>query len=127
MSESFDPSRGLIVVKVRIWGPGEPVVARLAVDTGATLTLVGSALLAIAGYYPSASGDHIRVTTGSGVEYVPQVAVERIEALGQDRIDFPVVCHTLPPSASVDGVLGLDFFRGQTLTIDFRSGTIDLA
>jgi len=52
------------------------------------------------------------MTTGSGVEYAPLLLVRRVEALGQGRTDFPVVAHTLPPSASVDGLLGLDFFRG---------------
>jgi len=64
---------------------------------------------------------------GSGVQYVARVAVDIFEALGQERTDFSVLCHTLPPSASVHGVLGLDFFRGQRLSIDFRSGTIELA
>jgi hypothetical protein len=36
--------------------------------------------------------------------------------------NFPVLGHTLPPSAGVDGLLGLDFLRGQSLTLDFRSG-----
>jgi hypothetical protein len=34
--------------------------------------------------------------------------------------------HTLPPSAGVDGLLGLDFFRGQVLTVDFHKGMIAL-
>jgi hypothetical protein len=37
-----------------------------------------------------------------------------------------VLCHTLPPSATVDGVLGLDFFRGYKLAIDFNKGIIDI-
>jgi hypothetical protein len=39
---------------------------------------------------------------------------------------FEVVAYTLPPTASVDGLLGPDFFRGCELTIDFRSGQIAL-
>ncbi len=38
-----------------------------------------------------------------------------------------VSCHTLPPSAGVDGLLGLDFFRGERLTVDFRTGRLILA
>ena len=38
----------------------------------------------------------------------------------------PLVCHTLPASAAVDGLLGLDFMRGKRLIIDFRTGIIDL-
>jgi len=70
--------------------------------------------------------ERIQVTTGSGVEFVPRVSLDKIVALGQERTTFPVLGHTLPPSAGIDGVLGLDFVRGQTLTVDFRTGTITL-
>jgi hypothetical protein len=53
--------------------------------------------------------------------------VDRIKALDQERVRFPLICHTLPPSAGVDGVLGLDFLRVQCLTVDFRAGQITLA
>lgn len=43
------------------------------------------------------------------------------------RQEFEVVGMTLPPSASVDGLLGLDFLRDPCLTIDFRRGKIELA
>jgi hypothetical protein len=46
--------------------------------------------------------------------------------MGQERRHFPVLAHTLPPSASVDGLLDLDYVRGQMLNIDFRQGTISL-
>ena len=41
-------------------------------------------------------------------------------------MSFFLICHTLPASVSVDGLLGLDFLRGQRLTIDFRAGRIAL-
>ncbi len=44
--------------------------------------------------------------------------------LALDRL--PIVCHTLPSSAVIDGLLGLDFLRGQSLTIDFRNGLLTL-
>jgi len=68
----------------------------------------------------------LQITTGSGVEFVPRIRLGRIAALGLDRRNFPVVCHTLPPSASVDGLLGVDFFHRCRLTIDFATGTIDV-
>ena len=46
--------------------------------------------------------------------------------LGRDCADFPVLAHTLPPSAGVDGLLGLDFVRGGRLTVDFRAGHVTL-
>jgi hypothetical protein len=60
------------------------------------------------------------------VELIPLLPVSKLTALGQDRTAFPALARTLPPNAGIDGVLGLDFFRGQVLTFDFRGGTIPL-
>lgn len=127
MKIPFNPEEGLIIIPARIAGPGQTVVFRLALDTGATSTMVSTAVLRLAGYDPALSPERVRVTTGSGIEYVPRLGVERLEAMGQKRSDFPLLSHTLPPTASVDGVLGLDFLRGRSLTIDFRTGMVGLA
>ena len=124
MSHAFDPDQGLIVVRAELSGPSGDVVLRLALDTGASTTLINAAVLVAIGYDPALSPDRVQVTTGSSVEFVPRLSLDRIAALGQERTEFPVLCHTLPPSAGVDGLLGLDFFRGQGLTIDFRRGEV---
>ena len=72
-------------------------------------------------------GDRIQITTGSGVEFVPRISVSRIEALGKNVEGLAVLAHTLPPTAMVDGLLGLDFLRDARLTIDFTDGTIELS
>jgi predicted aspartyl protease len=126
MTFPFDAAEGLIIVSVDIHGPAGQVSAQLALDTGATASLIRTATLVFIGYDPAAAPDRVLVTTGSGVEYVPRLALDRIEALGQMRASFPVIAHTLPPSATVDGLLGLDFLRGQQLSIDFRRGEITL-
>ena len=84
-------------------------------------------MLVALGYDPALSLDRFQVTTGSGVEFVPKITLQRLVALGNERTCFPVLGHTLPPSAGIDGLLGLDFVRGQILTVDFRTGTITLA
>ena len=68
----------------------------------------------------------VQVTTGSGVEYVPRVQVIRIKVLGQERTNFSILSHTLPPTSTIDGLLGLDFFRGQKLVIDFLQAKVSL-
>jgi hypothetical protein len=127
MSLSFDPRQGLIVVRAELWGPTGSAILQLALDTGATGTLVNVGMLVAVGYDPALAPDRFQVTTGSGVEFVPRITLDKIVTLEQERQGFPVLGHTLPPSAGVDGLLGLDFFRGQTLTIDFRAGEIKLA
>lgn len=126
MRLAFDPAQGLILVPARLAGPSGDFVMQLALDTGATTTMVSWNAAVILGYDPAAASERVQVTTASGVEYSPRIAVQRIEALGADRKSFPVLCHSLPPSTTVDGVLGLDFLRGRMLTIDFRAGQLSL-
>lgn len=126
MITKFDSRRGLVIIPARIAGARGRRLARLALDTGATQTTVRTALLVELGYDPAASSDRFAMTTASGIEYVPRVVVGRFEALGEAREPFVDVAHTLPPSATVDGLLGLDFFRDRRLALDFRSGEITL-
>jgi predicted aspartyl protease len=98
----------------------------LALDTGASATLIGLDPLRLVGYDPPAVGHRMQITTGSGTAQAYRLPVAALGALGQNRTNFPVVAHDLPPTSSVDGVLGLDFLRGQILTIDFQKGEITL-
>ncbi len=126
MRVPFDPEQNLVVVPVRVSGPSGDVIARLALDTGATRTMLDWEVVVLLGYDPAAVPERVRITTASGVEFVPRVTVGKIEALGEERRDFPVLCHTLPPSAMLEGLLGLDFFRRRRLVLDFRSGVVAL-
>lgn len=124
MSLHFDPEAGAVIVPARLLGPDAEVVARLALDTGATLSVLNWELVVFLGYDPGILPARIQIVTASSVEFVPQIAIEQIETLGKERRNFPVLCHSLPPSATVDGLLGLDFFRGERLVLDFRAGTV---
>jgi len=126
VSYSFNPRHGLVVVQAEVFGPFGSIVLSLALDTGATGTMLNVAPLIAVGYDPSLAPERVQVTTGSGVEFAPRMAIARLNALGQERLRFPVLAHTLPPSAGVDGLLGLDFLRGQAMQIDFRQGSVVL-
>jgi hypothetical protein len=126
MSIALDPAEGLVLVPVRIWGPGGHLIQRFALDTGSTTTVVSWTALALLGYDPAGAPERAEMTTGSSVEHVPMVTVVTIEALGLRRRDFEVACHDLPAGATVHGLLGLDFHRNQRLTVDFRQGLVSL-
>lgn len=126
MSYSFNPQQGLVIVQAKVTGPAAIAVLRLALDTGATKTLINTAPLVALGYDPALAPVRTQITTGSGVEFVPQISLDELDALGAVRQGFPILCHTLPPSATVDGLLGLDFLRAHTLTVDFKHGSIAL-
>ncbi len=127
MNTPFDPQRGLVIIAAELWGPSGSAVLRLALDTGATSTVVNVAMLVALGYDPALAPDRIQITTGSGVEFAPRLSLHKLAALGLERKAFSALAHTLPPSAGVDGLLGLDFFRGQVLTIDLRFGRVVVA
>jgi len=126
MSYQFDPDTGLVIVYSEVFGPSGSIVLRLALDTGATGTMINVAPLTTVGYDPSLAPDRVQVTTGSGVEYAPRISVNQINALGKSQNQFPILAHTLPPSAGIDGLLGLDFLRGHKLIIDFIEGNISI-
>lgn len=103
------------------------MVLRVALDTGATSTIVNVGILVAVVYDPAMTPDRVQVTTGSGVEFAPRVLVSKIAVLGEERDRFLILAHTLPPSAGVDGLLGLDFFRDRHVVVDFRSGQVILS
>jgi predicted aspartyl protease len=126
MSEAFDAKTGLIFVESEVSGPSGKASARLVLDTGATNTSLNVNVLRSIGHAPETVKEFARMATGSRVERVPRFMVNRLSALGRHAIGLHILAHDLPAEAAVDGLLGLDFFRGLSLTIDFRSGKINL-
>jgi len=124
---AFRPESGLIFIEAEISGPKGQAGARLILDTGASSSTINADVLRSAGYDPDASTDFARITTGSGVATAPRLVVTRLTALGRHAIGLRLVAHNLPHESNADGLLGLDFFRGLALTIDFRAGQITLS
>jgi Aspartyl protease len=123
---SFHPARGLIPVPVDLKGPAGQTLVRLALDTGATGTMIGLAPLQLVGYDPTSMGLPISANTAGGVIQAYRLPVLALTGLGQTRNNFLVAARDLPLGSSVEGVLGLDFLRGNILTIDFIQGAITL-
>ena len=87
--------------------------------------MIRRALLTRTGFDLSTAANRLRFYSATGTELVPMVDVE-LQAFGEDRRRLTVAAHDLPPEAPFDGLLGLNFFRGRELCIDFRAGRIDL-
>src|SRR5437764_270171 len=121
MSLPFNPKEGLIVVPTHLWGPTGDTIGRMALDTGATISMISLEIAKLLGYDLANVAERVRITTGSSiVELAPLIRVQSIQALQREHRNFPLVCHTLPGGVVVDGVLGLDFFRGWKLILDFQ-------
>jgi predicted aspartyl protease len=126
MTTSFRSNQGLIIVPVELFGVSGSTILRMALDTGATYTTASVEMLTAIGYQPDLVRDRVQVIAGSGLISAPKVIIQQIDALSQTRLSFPVLAYTLPKSAGIDGLLGLDFLRHRTITIDFRTGRIML-
>jgi predicted aspartyl protease len=125
----FDPSLSSIVVDLLLEAAdsSSSLLIPAVLDTGASLTIVASDIMAQLGYDPANPAlDRQRIITGSGVEYAPLIIARSATAMGQKVSNLDVLCHDLPPESGVDGLLGLNFLRHFKLTIRFRKGIIDL-
>jgi predicted aspartyl protease len=124
MKFSFAPEYGLVYVRVKVVCGERDMILNLALDTGTSATMISAKRLAEVGYDLDKPEDEIYITTGSGLIFVPKITIEKLMSLGETKANFTVIAHDLPPTASVDGVLGLDFLRGHVLNIDFKIGEI---
>jgi hypothetical protein len=79
------------------------------------------------GYDLSRALGQTRIRSATGTALAPLLRVSAVAALGRVQTDFLVAAHDLPLGTEADGLLGLDFFRGLVLTLDFARGRISLS
>ena len=126
MSVSFLPNATRLVVPVVIVGPRMSYEFKFTLDTGAAVTVVPAMFLRQLGCDLSRPLGHTTLRGATGVARAPLVRVPAITALDRVRTDMLVAAHDFPPGTATDGLLGLDFFRGFVLNLDFARGRIDL-
>lgn len=121
VSKTFplDPAKSLIPVEVLVEGPTGRLLIHMALDTGATYTIVPRGTLQAIGYHPAASSTHVEFIAAGSVERKPIVTVQALTAFGMRITKLPVVCHDLPPRSPVRGLLGLNFLTHLSLHLDF--------
>jgi hypothetical protein len=126
VSDSFDPRLPAILVEADLVGPRRTVHLTLSLDTGASITVIRPRYLVAAGYQLATSGRSGRIRSATGGGLAPFVDVSAISCFGKVRRRLSVLAHDLPPVVTCDGLLGLDFFRGYVLNLDFIRGRIAL-
>lgn len=127
MTFPFDPDAGAIVVTAELTGPSGTVRLSLLLDTGANATMIAAAPMAAAGFNPACPYASIPMTTASATEEAGLFIAPTFSSIGLTRRNMPILCHTLPAGAGVDGLLGCDFSDGQILIIDFQNHTVSVS
>ena len=126
MIEQFDPSARSIVIPAVVGGPRLEHKFHFILDLGATLTCIRPDLLRVLGYDLSRPIGRKRIRSATGSVVAPIYRVTSLASLGQVQADFSVAAQDLPLTVEADGLLGLDFFRGLVLHLDFARGRIAL-
>ena len=122
----LDRSQNLIFCKALIRKGRKKAWLDLALDTGASLTMVSYDAVRGLGIDPAKSSRNIDVTTGSGVILTPVVSIPIFRCLGQEIRNLEVICHDLPSEGIVDGLLGLNFLKHFNVYLKFLDGTMEV-
>jgi len=121
---SLKRERGLLVVTAHVTGPRDAKVIHLALDTGASETLIKPEVLALVGYDAEHAFRTTTITSAIGVEPGYLLRVERLWALGFTVTNHVVHAHELPHQYDIDGLLGLRFLDRFDYTIRSRRNEI---
>ena len=101
----FEPRAGLVIIPLKIFGPANSMVVRFAVDTGATESVLKRNVALLLGYGLGTHREKTLLTATSSKSSIVEIVTQRIEALGEVREGFPMLCSTFPRGIDVDGFL----------------------
>jgi len=127
MTFEFDPKANIIEIKAG-FSTGDTIrTLRLALDTGATRTVINApSLKGILDFSQRVSGGYA-LETANGDVVAFGLRLPALFALNTMREEFEIIVHDIGSSIPIDGVLGLDFLRDKDLRINFRRGEIELS
>lgn len=104
-------SPDLLSVYAIVLGPRTWRGLKVAVDTGATYTMLPPEVLLDIGYDPTKTDRRLELSTANGLVIAPLVHIREVKCLGLTVREVDVVAHHLPPESPVEGLLGLNVLR----------------
>ena len=124
----FNPNLSLISLRLTVGGVDADTFRNVivALDTGATITIIPTEIAVALGYDPASSNRQMQLLTASGTASAKLVTVQKLTAIGETVENIDVLCHDLPGNSGVKGLLGLNFLKHFDLNISFSTGTVEL-
>ena len=127
MELNFDPKSSIIVITPTLVGiNGRKKKIDMALDTGATYTMIPWDIAEVLGYAPELSKERLELITASGVEKSPLISLNSLSILQKSVKDVKTIVHDLPPKSYVDGLLGLSFLRNFEIRLNFKKGVLEI-
>ena len=92
----FDPKSSIIVITPTLIGiDGRRKKIDMALDTGATYTMIPWDIAEVLGYAPESSKERIELITASGVEKSPLITLDSISILKKNANDLWILWSKL--------------------------------
>jgi aspartyl protease family protein len=100
--------------------------AKFVVDTGASYTLISSALARDLAIDVGANPKTLPFQTANGLIQAPVTSLESIAVGGMEIRNLPAAVHDAVPDPEVAGLLGLNFLSNFRMDIDTQKGVLHL-
>ena len=125
---SFNPSGESIILRLQVGDVNTDAFRNVtvALDTGATITIIPSQVAIALGYDLLNPKERVQLLTASGSAFAKLITVRKLTAVGETIENIDVLCHDLPGSSPIKGLLGLNFLRHFDVNISFSTGTVEL-
>ncbi|RMH72658.1 MAG: hypothetical protein D6675_04140 [Gemmatimonadetes bacterium] len=128
----FDPQTPIIVLYAELHGKTSAEtetsrLIRMMVSTSATYTVIPWEVAVALGHDPAKTDRRKEIVTSRGIRVVPVVTIERMNVLDKAVENIDVICHDVPQSSRVDGLIGLNFLRQfGHLYLNFERGILEI-
>ena len=123
---SFNPTAKSIYLRLKVSNINADTTRDIlvALDTGASMTMIPTEVAIDLGY--DLSNLNEQMMTANGIVLANRIAVHKLTAIGETVENIDVVCHDLPEGSIIEGLLGLNFLRHFDVNISFSTGTLEL-
>ena len=92
----FDSNLPVIILDVTLEGKIAKRRIKIAIDTGATYTMIPWEIAEALGYRPDISKQRVTLITASGVERAPLIEIDSLRVFDKEIRNTKVICHDLP-------------------------------
>ncbi|HWO42446.1 MAG TPA: TIGR02281 family clan AA aspartic protease [Candidatus Eisenbacteria bacterium] len=123
VSVPFEKNGSIVIVDARVNGKAS---AKLIVDTGASYTMISSAMARELGIEADPGRRTVPFHTANGIIQAPLADLESVAVGGVEVKNLTAAIHDALPNTRVAGLLGLNFLSNFRMDIDTEKGLLHL-